>query len=301
MNSNEQNLVSVIITTYNRAEFIEKAILSVVNQTYSNIEILVVDDGSDINYAEEICRKYNQCVYLNKKNGGISSARNFGVKHAKGNFIAFLDDDDLFMPNKIEQQLAVLLNYSDVGCVHSPAVVIDNYGNDTGVVIGSSKEKASKRSGYVFWNALGTWCVKSPTPLLRKKVFEKVQFDETLVVGEDLDFYQRLFYYFKVFYIQEPLAYYRDSNAISRLSHKEEKYLGIESRFFNNFLEMGIKNPFTLYKIALKLAQSGIRNYNNYYQDNNIKVSKIKLILNPFYYVKNLNKLKNNKLDEYSK
>lgn len=287
-----EDLVSVVIPTFNREIYLDAAIQSVVNQTYQNIEIIVVDDGSNTNYAENICARYAQCQYHYKPNGGISSARNYGVSLANGDFIAFLDDDDLFMPQKIATQMAILKTNTQVDCVHSSALVINENGVPTGVLIGASELKAHKRSGYVFWNALGTWCVKSPTPLLRKKVFEKVQFDETLAVGEDLDFYQRMFYHFKVFYVQEPLAYYRDALVISRLSHNEDKYVGVESRIFTNFLKMGIKNPFTLYKIALRLAQSGIRNYNNYHQENKIEVSKIRLIMNPFYYLKNLNHLK---------
>ena len=77
-----QNLISVVIPTFNRLEFLEEAILSVINQTYKQIEILVIDDGSNINYAEKICNKYKQCYYLYKENGGLSSARNYGIKSA---------------------------------------------------------------------------------------------------------------------------------------------------------------------------------------------------------------------------
>jgi glycosyltransferase involved in cell wall biosynthesis len=293
MELNKNYLVSVIITTYNRDEFLEDAINSVVNQTYKNIEILVIDDGSSRKYAEAICNKFENCKYFYKVNGGISSARNFGTQNATGDFIAFLDDDDLFMPEKIEKQIAILTNNLDVDCVHSSAAIIDENGIVTGETIGAAVNKANSRSGYVFWNALGNWCIKSPTPLFRKKVFDKLQFDEQLVVGEDLDFYQRMFYFYKIYYINEPLSYYRDCNSISRLSKNEEKYIGIERRFFENFLKMGIKNPFTLYKIAVKLARTGIRNRNIFYKDDKVIISKWKIFLNPFYYLKNLNNLKN--------
>ncbi|MFD0777178.1 glycosyltransferase family 2 protein [Flavobacterium myungsuense] len=104
-----QPLVSVIVTTYNRDEFIERTLISIDNQTYKNIEIIVVDDGSKINYAEKICNKFNNCKYYFKNNGGLASARNYGIKKAKGIYIAFLDDDDLFLPHKIEVQVAILL------------------------------------------------------------------------------------------------------------------------------------------------------------------------------------------------
>ncbi|MFY8214021.1 MAG: glycosyltransferase, partial [Flavobacterium sp.] len=219
------------------------------------------------------------------------SARNFGIRKAKGEFIAFLDDDDLFKFDKIEKQLDILMNYPKYDLVHSSATVIEHDGKITNITIGASNDKSHLRTGNVFWNALGRWCVKSPTPLLRKEIFEKVMFDETIEVSEDFDFYQRLFYFFQVYYINESLAYYRDSNKISRLSKKAEKYVGVERQFFNNYLKMGVKNPFTLYRIALRLAHCGIKNWNLYYTNNKIVVNKWKLILNPFYYIKNLNKL----------
>lgn len=279
-------LVSVIIPTFNRETYLESAIQSVVNQSYKNIEILVVDDGSKINYAEIICRKYPNCTYLYKENGGLSSARNFGIKKANGNYIALLDDDDLFLPSKIEKQVSILENKHDVFCVHSSAKMIDEKGQETGEIIGASSNKAHKRSGNVFWNALGTWVVKSPTPLFRKEVFNKITFDEEIKVGEDVDFYQRMFYFFKVFYIEEPLALYRDDNDTNRLSKKLEKYIGIEQKMFSNFIKMGVKNPFILYEIAYVLANAGIRNWNSIYPEKMIKKNRVNLMLNPIYYLK---------------
>ena len=291
MDLNKYPLVSVIITTYNRPDFLKIAIDSVVNQTYDNIEILVIDDGSEVNYAETICTYYKKCKYLHKNNGGISSARNFGVENANGEYIAFLDDDDVFLPFKIEKQLDILLNNKEYYLVHSSALIIDGNGNQTGEIIGALPNKAYKRSGYVFWNALGNWCVKSPTPLIKNEVFKKIQFDEKLAVGEDFDFYQRLFYFYKVYYINEALAFYRVSDNIESLSKNIKKYIGIETRFYENYLRMGVKNPITLYKIALKLTFIGVYKINLYHKENIIEIPKWKIYLNPFYFIKNLNKL----------
>ena len=107
-------LVSVIIPTYNRPDFLDEAILSVVCQTYKNIEILVIDDGSSINYAESICEKYSNCKYLHKINGGLSSARNYGIANANGELIAFLDDDDFWLKTKIEKQVKILYLFSNL-------------------------------------------------------------------------------------------------------------------------------------------------------------------------------------------
>ena len=253
-------LVTAIIPTYNRKEYLENAIQSVENQSYSNIEILVIDDGSHSNYAQSVCDKFSNCYYLYKENGGLSSARNYGINLAKGEYIAFLDDDDYWLETKIEKQVEILLKNKDIDCVHSSAAVIDENDKLTGDIIGASPNKINKRSGYVFWNALGTWVVKSPTPLIRKEVFRSdMMFDESIKVGEDVDFYQRMFYRHKVFYFEEPLAFYREYSNQERLSVQKEKYIGIEKKMYGNFKKMGVRNPFILYLIAIKLAKSAIR------------------------------------------
>ncbi len=289
MNINNTPLVSVIIPTFNREIYLLKAIESVANQSYKNIEIIVVDDGSTHIYAESICEKFNNCTYFYKKNGGLSSARNYGISQAKGEFIAFLDDDDLWLPTKIELQVDVLINNPYYDLVHSKVAIIDEDGNLTGEFSGASNDKVHKRSGHVFWNALGTWVVKSPTPLIRKEVFKPdLIFDESIKVGEDIDFYQRLFYRHKVIYVDEPLAYYREYYNPERLSLQKEKYIGIEKKMYQNFKNMGIKNPFYMYFIALKLAKSNIRTHNNVYSNRQFKVNRIKLLLNPLRYLNSL-------------
>jgi glycosyltransferase involved in cell wall biosynthesis len=282
-------LVSVIITTYNREKYLETAIESVVNQTYGNIEIVVVDDGSNFNYAASICDKFENCTYHHKPNGGISSARNYGIQAAKGEFIAFLDDDDCWAPTKLEIQVPILENNPTIDLIHSKVAIMDALGQLTGEFGGASSDKLHKRSGYVFWNALGCWLVKSPTPLIRKKVFRPdMFFDESIATREDVDFYQRLFYRHKVIYIDEPLAYYREYDNQDRLSLQKEKYIGVEKKMYQNFKTMGIKNPFHLYFIALKLAKSNIRTHNNVHTKRPLKVNRIKLLLNPFRYLKEL-------------
>jgi glycosyltransferase involved in cell wall biosynthesis len=279
-------LVSVIITTYNRSKFLEEAINSVAKQSYKNIEILVVDDGSDTKYAELMCKKYSNCIYLYKKNGGLSSARNFGIHKAKGEFIAFLDDDDYWQGYKIEKQIKILFENNDIDCVHSSAAVVDENSKVTGELIGASINKAHLRSGYVFWNALGVWVVKSPTPLIRKIVFQHdMLFDEEIKVGEDVDFYQRMFYRHKVFYIQEPLAFYREYVSQERLSKQLEKYIGIEKKMYRNFIKMGIKNPFVLYKIQLRLAKRAISRFIECKGDGQQIISLFKLYRRPLSYI----------------
>jgi glycosyltransferase involved in cell wall biosynthesis len=285
--------VSIIIPTYNRKNFLNKAISSVACQTYQNFEILVIDDGSKENYAESICNKYESCFYYYKKNGGLSSARNFGIQKAKGEYIAFLDDDDFWRKDKLEKQVNVLESQKDISCVHSSAQVVNELGNTTGKIIGASKNKVHKRSGNVFWNALGVWVVKSPTPLIRKSIFkDNMFFDESIQIGEDIDFYQRMFYKHKVYYINEPLAFYREYSDTDRLSLQVKKYLGIEKKIFKNFLKMDIKKPFTLNRIASKLLICGVNRFNSIYTNNVIKLSFFDKYIFPQKKLKTL-KLKN--------
>lgn len=281
-------LVSVIVPTYNRDTYLLQAIESIVNQTYKNVEVLVIDDGSSIKYAEGICERFQQCHYHHKTNGGVSSARNAGIALAKGDFIAFLDDDDFWKEDKLEKQLGFLSKNPDIDLVHGPAIVVDESGKPTGKTIGASKEKAHKRSGYVFWNAIGTWIVKAPTPLIRKKVFTPhMRFDETLVVGEDTDFYQRLFYNHKITYLEEPLAYYRDFGDAVKLSKLTKKYIGIEGQMLANFKKMGVTHPLTLHRISIHLVKQAIRNWNSAYPENPKKISKWNLCLRPVYCLEN--------------
>jgi glycosyltransferase involved in cell wall biosynthesis len=286
MEVNNQPLVSVIISTYNREAYLEEAIYSVAHQTYTNVEIIIVDDGSTVNYAASICSKYSECNYYYKSNGGLSSARNFGVSVAKGDYIAFLDDDDFWKLDKLEKQVQILHNNQSVDCVHSSAAIVDEKGNYTGQCIGAAQNKVNKRSGCVFWNALGVWVVKSPTPLIRKKVFQPdLLFDESIKVGEDVDFYQRLFYRHKIHYIDEPLAFYREYNNQDRLSVQREKYIGIEKKMYANFKKMKIKNPFVLHRIAVKLVKSSIIKANSLSCSKAITINRFTLYLRPVYYL----------------
>lgn len=288
----EAPLISVVVTTYNRSTYLEEAIVSIANQSYKNIEILIIDDGSDVNYAEEITKKFENCLYFYKTNGGLSSARNYGIKKAKGEFIAFLDDDDLWRKDKLEKQIKILEEHKNIDLVHSTAEVIHKDGTKTGKFIGVPKENEADRTGYVFWKALGKWGVKSPTPLFRKSVFkEDLLFDETIMVGEDVDFYNRFFYRHKIHLINEALAYYRHYDDDERLSLQYKRYFGLEFKTLANLKKMGLKNPIIFYIVSFKLLESSrhfIEKFND--KKNEIRLSYIDRI---FFPKKSLKKIYN--------
>jgi glycosyltransferase involved in cell wall biosynthesis len=124
-------LVSVIVPTYNREKIVGATIEGILEQTYGDIEVLVVDDGSQDDTESVVAsylRKDPRVSYHKKENGGVGSARNLGIERARGEFIAFCDSDDIWLPDKLESQLP-LFGDPKVVLVHGRAVNMDQDGN----------------------------------------------------------------------------------------------------------------------------------------------------------------------------
>lgn len=209
-------LVSVIIATYNRVGYLKLTIESVVNQTYNNIEVIVVDDGSLNNDASDLCKIYNNISYFKTHNsGGPASPRNCGLRQAKGKYVAFLDDDDLWLPYKIEQQVKILETNPTFGLVHGPCKVIDKNGKPSGEIIGRPGSTSVKH-GNVKLKMMGNWTLMMPTPLIAISVLKKVGNFNTNIPSalEDVEFWTRCSFYTNFYYLDQPLALYRvhDSN-----------------------------------------------------------------------------------------
>lgn len=122
----KKSIVSVIIPTYNSVSFVMEAIDSVLNQTFKDVEILVVDDGSKDETRKVLSEKYGSSIqYFYKENGGVSSARNYGIERAKGKYIALLDADDVWLPDKLEKQVNLLESNEDIGLCYTGAIKVD--------------------------------------------------------------------------------------------------------------------------------------------------------------------------------
>ena len=116
-----RSLVSTIIPTHNRSKMLNRSINSVLNQTYSAIECIVIDDGSTDNTVDVIeTQKDDRLIYVShKSNRGASAARNTGIRHSNGEYISFLDDDDEWLPTKLEKQVELLTNLPNkIGMVY---------------------------------------------------------------------------------------------------------------------------------------------------------------------------------------
>jgi len=225
--NSRDDLVSVIIPTFKRSERLAKAIDSVLHQTYKYIEIIVVDDNlpsSDERKATEnlINEKYNlnQLMYIKHEfNKGGSAARNTGINFAKGKYIAFLDDDDIWEKDKTSKQINVFFNQADndLGIVYCHRYAFDEKGNIL------HKKKANLYQGWVFERLLVSNFIATPVALVKRECFDKVGlFDENLLSRQDHDMFLRISQNYKVQYIDEFLAGY--------LVHKERVSRNLEKK-----------------------------------------------------------------------
>jgi len=177
-------LVSVIIPTYNRAASIGEAIESALAQAYPAMEIIVVDDGSTDDTRQSIAHRYPQVRYFHQENGGVARARNRGIREARGEFIAFLDSDDLWLPGKIEKQVACFKQYPDVGLVYTDADFFDDTGPAR--VFRARTSKTEFSTGDMVVNLFTRFSLHTPTVMMRRAVFQTVgYFDEELKAVSD--------------------------------------------------------------------------------------------------------------------
>jgi len=195
-------LLSVIIPTYNRAQLLPRAIESVLCQPLFSdplrAELIVVDDGSSDDTELIITNQYPQIHYLKQNNKGVSAARNLGLEKAKGEWIALLDSDDEWLPDKLQRQLA-LLQSSQLDVCHTEEIWIRN---DVRV---NQMNKHKKAGGAIFEHCLPL-CAMSPSSIIiHQRVFEHIGFfDESLPACEDYDLWLRLSAHYKVAYVEEP-------------------------------------------------------------------------------------------------
>ncbi len=189
--------VSVIIPAYNRAHCIERAIKSVQAQTFTDMDIIVIDDGSTDNTAEIVKGMPDERIrYIYcQMNRGSGAARSEGLKATRGEYIAFLDSDDEWLPDKIEKQVALMESLSeDWGICHGGARIIKDGGGET------MFQPDTKKSGHCLkWFVDGKLPFLTPTVMLRKSAVEKIGlFDDRLLRGQDAEYFLRALFYFKL-------------------------------------------------------------------------------------------------------
>jgi len=217
--------VSIIIPAYNSEKFIKRAIQSVLSQTYKDFELIIVDDGSTDNtkeIVEEFQKKDPRIKYVWEENsGGPARPYNLALKQCQGEYIAFLDHDDEWLPEKLEKQLAIFKKYEgkvNLGLVACEAYIADLSGN----IKGKFNFKYDNLLGpenfdlfFKMWGVSSLSCV-----VIRKEVFEKVgNFDENFKVAADIDIYLRILKNYYFYFLKESLVNYTQSD--SSLSNEQ--------------------------------------------------------------------------------
>jgi glycosyltransferase involved in cell wall biosynthesis len=261
-------LVSIIIPAYNAADTICASIDSALTQSYTDIEIIIVDDGSTDKTAN-ICRHYlnkdARIKYISKKNSGVSAARNAGIKSAKGEFVSFLDADDLWERNKILLQVAASRKQPD-------AIILTELQRFSGD--GPSRKLLSKtllpqytqKEEYIraILNLENFEMACFGTALVRKAHLDAVGlFDETLITAEDWDLWLRLAFHFPFVNIDQPLRLYRKYTGSLTTQTKLEKTLHGQLYIMDKVARFGVLSQEELRSAKMRkyLEFAGIYRY----------------------------------------
>lgn len=203
--------VSVIVPAYNVSKYIPEALASLEKQTFSDFEVLVVDDGSTddtVAVVQKFCQRDNRFSLLQKPNGGLSSARNYGIRHAKGEYIALLDGDDIYHRDKIATHVARLYDKPDVGVVYSASRTIRDDGKPTFISLSGKPVHSNPLLALLCKNFVG----HGSNAVFRRCLIDEVGgFDENLRSWEDVDLWLRIAAMQKWRFFREKrvLCYYR--------------------------------------------------------------------------------------------
>lgn len=224
-------LVSIVIPVYNGANYLREAIDSALSQTYSNIEVIVVNDGSsDGGATHEIALSYKDKIrYYQKENGGVSSALNYGIKQMKGDYFAWLSHDDIHLPQKVEKQMDAVFKH--IG--NKPIICVCNYF----LIDGSGKEfarsphdigKYFRMSPKCFLGSETTLMINGDATLINKQVFDLCGlFNETLFASQETDMWFRSLGSADFIFIPDFLVAYRYHP--QQVTHRRAKSVGKEA------------------------------------------------------------------------
>lgn len=232
-------LVSIIIPLYNTEKYLKETIESVINQSYHDWELIIVNDGST-DLSASIAQKYTELDHrislITKQNSGVSDTRNVGIQKSSGNYIAFLDADDTWEIDNLSKKVAVL-NNSSIDWVYSDASLIDENSNIIGEKTGNDTDVLND---YLEWNKT---VVPGPCSnlVVKRHCFNELRFDSTFSTAADQDFCFNLSAKYKGRRIAEPLWSYRIlTNSMSRnIAVMEKDHIGVYQKAARNNLFKG--------------------------------------------------------------
>ena len=227
--------VSVIIPTYNRAVFLSEAIDSVLNQSFRDFELIIVDDGSTDSTPHILRRWEGRIRWMRQENSGVSRARNTGIRAARGRYLSFLDSDDLWAREKLEVQVGFLDANPHYGVCYTDEVWIRR-GRRV-----NPKKIHGKYSGWIFDRCLPLCIISPSSVLMRREVLDAVGcFDERLPVCEDYDLWLRVASRYPIFFLDKKLIIKRGghANQLSNRSWGNDRYrvMALEKQLSENHL-----------------------------------------------------------------
>ncbi|HEY9826962.1 MAG TPA: glycosyltransferase family A protein, partial [Stenomitos sp.] len=199
--------VSIVIPAYNAMQYLPETLTNALQQTYDDYEVIIVNDGSTDGTGEWVTHfNHPKVSLITQENQGLSGARNTGILHAKGEYIALLDADDLWHPSKLAKQVELLDASPNAGLIYTWTALVDEHGQPTGRFF-SAQDEGKVWERLLEFNMVGCGSV----PLIRRACFEEVgNFDRNLrSFVEDWDLWLRMAKRYDFRLIKEPLVYYR--------------------------------------------------------------------------------------------
>lgn len=271
---------SVIIPLYNKAPYVAKAIESVLAQTFNDFELIIVDDGSKDNSAEiavQAIENQMNCRLIRQKNAGVSVTRNNGVVASQGDYLCFLDADDWWAPNFLEEMAKLTTEFPDAGIYGTNYIIVNETKRKTrvspiGVEAGFEKGYINYCQVYAKTLAMPLWTGAVCMP---RKVFEETKgFNPQLKMGEDFDLWIRIAIRHKVAFLNKPLAFYNQDveaskRAIGSLPPPETQFA-----FCADYLKENMEKDADLKRIVECIQIICLRNYylSEEYHDRTVKV-----------------------------
>lgn len=228
-----QPLISIVTPTYNREAFLAEAIQSVIDQTYENFELIIVDDGST-DGSEVLVQRYVQedsrIRYFKQHNQGQSVARNRGIQESRGEFVCFLDSDNKWFPDKLEVSVKAFADNSSVDIVYGNNVTI----SETGAEL--SRSNMPRHSGMITERLLADNFISMNTTMVRKHCFDTLgAFNERDRLAEDYELWLRLSTQFRFLYVPHYFGYYRVMD--DQISTDKEARFSANEQIIHSFLE----------------------------------------------------------------
>ncbi|MBW2251581.1 MAG: glycosyltransferase family 2 protein [Deltaproteobacteria bacterium] len=252
--------ISVIVPTFNRADLLPKTVNSVLQQSFSNFELIIVNDGSP-DHTDDVIAEYkdSRINYIKQKNKGLAGARNTGIENARGSYITWLDDDDQYLPDHLEIMYDAMEDAGEgYGFAYTSADIVD----ESGALVTSSKDSQLCLSGDILEYTFFNYHIIASSMFVRREFFKELRFDPQLRQAEDLDFALHILTKTKALFVKKSKIIYLQTPGSLGKNHKQNYFKSfVLERFYN---EVRRKNILPEKKTRKKIASCYLRAGNHH-------------------------------------